>query len=1552
MELIITEKKASICLNMIVKNESHIIKNTLEKLCNKIQFDYWVICDTGSTDNTPQIILDFFKNKQINGELYIDEWVNFAHNRTLALERAFKKTQLLLVFDADDELVGNICIPENVLFDEYHLKFGSANGVSYTRVLLINNYKRFEYQSVIHEFINCKEPNSTSTVIDGDYYVVSGRTGSRSMDPNKYLKDAIILEKAYEEALKNNDQLFHRYAYYCGNSYKDCGRCEDAIKWYKKTLEHKNQWAQEKYTACLYIYDCFTVLKKPDAGFFYLVKSFSYDLERVECLYPLLVHYCCEDMNRIAYNYYLNIKDFFENKYLETNMSNKLFISQDKYNFFVPYYMVLIADKVKDFNCVIRMYEIVFIKKQKMFEEWYVRNFLYNLQFFFQHVPNHNTHFIPLANEYIIFLFDNGVNIASFDFLKLDIYSNAGINLDNIFIKKLTNKINKFSEVDCRNSKNILFYTGFSNIDWNHSYMISNALGGSEKAVVYLSKCFPKDYTIYISGHVTNEVFDNIQYIHLDQLTNLINEIPFHTVIVSRYIAFYEMFKECSFSQSFIWAHDVLLLPYGCNLNANQILEKWNNYIDGIICLTDWHRNLFKDKYPEIKDKIHIINNGLDINSFNRNSNCYNIKIKNKFMYSSRPERGLNVLLELWPTIIKALPDATLVVSTYGNFPSTTEDCKLKVIIDRYSSIQYLGNLNTKQLYDEMNSAEYWLYPTSWPETSCITALEMLMSEVICLYYPVAGLINTVESYGIKVQSGNELETILKLNEEQKNNLRKNGRKFAESCSWENRSHLWTNLLFKNNNNLTLLNTKLTNKKFIFLHNYIEQTIYDYSLGLKEFYDIDKSNDFNFIINSKPNEIFFITSIDKYYYELFKKLLPNCKISLLNLDPLNLEIWIKNIKNTYLTYKPALYDYSLSNIKIIMDNNFVDKDDSVIFLPYIHTEKESTFLKNLYNTTNKSYDFGILTGCGAANNIITELGHKRRKVVTHLLSLGFTVNIIHAWKEERDMELAKCNYILNIHGQLTVNNFWVYSGIFEHLRCDRLLNAGFKILSEESYELDTNFINKYKENLKLIPMIDFFKLETYLELSLRPNIVNIKRNNYCFIHSCTLPNVGTSRLDYLIQRIEDSKSILILDQIFIINIGIPIENKYGEKFNITNYSADCHLYEAPTLNKIIDFSIVNPHCNILYLHTKGIRYNENDEKENNWIDLMLYGLLYNHNKCIEKLNESYDVVGCNYIYNLDKNINPHFSGNFWWANTDYLKYLDKLNEDLKDRNSGEFLLFKNSPIFYIMYNSNIDHYQNTYPKSIYQNQPIKDQLGTFDFGFIILRNVTSIESNKYWIECYSSIRQFYPENQIIIIDVNAENNLVTNKELTNTMIFKSNYIGNNVLMAFLFYIEINPFEHAVIMNDKMFFNSHVEFYKENKFLWQFEHDWDNTNLELELISKLDNHDTLLKVYMDKQLWKGCFESACFISYELLQEIHKKYNLLNLTKFITNSETYSCFERIIGLLITVETNSINKVNMSLCGDIHWTANFSLNFETYIQKKRDLIFRPTPITKVFH
>ena len=84
--------KKTLCLNMIVKNESHIIEKTLKMLTETLDFSYWVISDTGSTDNTKEIIKTFFKNLNIPGELVEHEWRDFGYNRTKALESGYNKT--------------------------------------------------------------------------------------------------------------------------------------------------------------------------------------------------------------------------------------------------------------------------------------------------------------------------------------------------------------------------------------------------------------------------------------------------------------------------------------------------------------------------------------------------------------------------------------------------------------------------------------------------------------------------------------------------------------------------------------------------------------------------------------------------------------------------------------------------------------------------------------------------------------------------------------------------------------------------------------------------------------------------------------------------------------------------------------------------------------------------------------------------------------------------------------------------------------------------------------------------------------------------------------------------------------------------------------------------------------------------------------------------------------------------------------------------------------------------------------------------------------------
>jgi glycosyltransferase involved in cell wall biosynthesis len=84
---------------MIVKNEIKILKDCFDSIVDYL--DYWVICDTGSTDGTQKFIENYFKEKNIQGELHQDVWVNFGYNRSKYLEKAYNKADYLLLLDAD-----------------------------------------------------------------------------------------------------------------------------------------------------------------------------------------------------------------------------------------------------------------------------------------------------------------------------------------------------------------------------------------------------------------------------------------------------------------------------------------------------------------------------------------------------------------------------------------------------------------------------------------------------------------------------------------------------------------------------------------------------------------------------------------------------------------------------------------------------------------------------------------------------------------------------------------------------------------------------------------------------------------------------------------------------------------------------------------------------------------------------------------------------------------------------------------------------------------------------------------------------------------------------------------------------------------------------------------------------------------------------------------------------------------------------------------------------------------------------------------------------------
>ena len=220
-----------------------------------------------------------------------------------------------------------------------------------------------------------------------------------------------------------------------------------------------------------------------------------------------------------------------------------------------------------------------------------------------------------------------------------------------------------------------------------------------------------------------------------------------------------------------------------------------------------------------------------------------------------------------------------------------------------------------------MSTAEYWLYPSYFQETSCITSLELLASEVICLYYPLAGLVNTVGDYGIRISEGNEVNTLL--NYEllyNKTELKRKGKEYAFSCSWKNRAIEWCNLFFS--------------KQYTPLINEPDQSVENYTIKI---INLNKRTDRREKMKTKLKNLY----INKYdFFEAVdgKELTPTPELlSLFKMNDFN--------------YKKGVMGCALSHIHL-WNNLINDKDNDF----YVILEDDIVFSNNF-----KIFSFSIVS---------------------------------------------------------------------------------------------------------------------------------------------------------------------------------------------------------------------------------------------------------------------------------------------------------------------------------------------------------------------------------------------------------------------------------------------------------------------------------------------------------------------------------------------------------------------------------------------------------------
>jgi glycosyltransferase involved in cell wall biosynthesis len=221
----------SICLCMIVRDEAAVIERCLRSVRGLIQT--WVICDTGSSDLTGELIADVLDG--IPGELNQSDWVDFGHNRTDLMERAYGRADYLLLIDADMTITYEHSHLRAITADSYLLRHDE--NPEYWVKRLVRGDRRWRFVGPTHEYIITDGPERTEK-LDGIVIHHHADGGTR---PEKFERDLALLSADLE---RNPEDA--RSVFYLAQTYRDLDRLEAAIELYRRRAL-MGGWAEEVF---------------------------------------------------------------------------------------------------------------------------------------------------------------------------------------------------------------------------------------------------------------------------------------------------------------------------------------------------------------------------------------------------------------------------------------------------------------------------------------------------------------------------------------------------------------------------------------------------------------------------------------------------------------------------------------------------------------------------------------------------------------------------------------------------------------------------------------------------------------------------------------------------------------------------------------------------------------------------------------------------------------------------------------------------------------------------------------------------------------------------------------------------------------------------------------------------------------------------------------------------------------------------------------------------------------------------------------------------------